>query len=430
MTQRLSMILSATLTLSIACAQDEQAAPSQLQAASYALPEGEFKHAQVLAEVDERIAFFSERAAQDPESWMPLESVAGGWSTRSRLTGSLEDLLLADQVLDQAFERAAVGSGPWLSRASVDFSLHRFDLVETSLAALEERALLDDPARAAIAGLRGDVHVQHGELELAQVQLLDADTLDPTSTSASRLAHLAWRRGDYEQAEQWYALGLSRYHGTDPTVTAWFHLQLGIMDLDREDLDGALGHFFDANARVSGHYLIEEHIAEVWNRQGNTAQALGLYLDIIDRTGNPEFMDAVAGIYEVANMHSESDAWVQLASARYEEQLSLAPEASMGHSLKHFVRFGPSARAVELAEANFQIRPNGDARAALIEAYLADGRVGDAVAQADAIAEGSWRTVSTLVTAVSAYEAAGQGEGAACISLKQEICAKSVAHCE
>ena len=77
--------------------------------------------------------------------------------------------------------------------------------------------------------------------------------------------------------------------------------------------------------------------------QGKTDEALARYTDIIARTDNPEFMDAVAGIHRAAG-RTEAD----------------------------------RARTVALAEAHHRTRPNAEAKISLARAHLRAGRTDDA----------------------------------------------------
>jgi len=423
--------LAAAVSLGAALtACDVEKSDTSLEPQAYSLPLGQVEHADQLAAVEASLSAANARVAQRPDSWMNHGQVASALNARARLTGELQDLVQAQARLDEAFSVAVEGSGTRLVRANTEFSLHRFDDAASSLDALDARILIDDPTRAAIAGLRGDLALQSGDVDTAASLLEQAEVLDPSSTSASRLAHLQWRRGDYETAEAGYLEGLSRYHGNDAAVPAWFHLQLGILDLERDDLEGALEHFFDANDELSGYYLIEEHIAEVWTLQGHTERALGLYLDIIDRTGNPEFMDAVAGIYADAGDDKQSEIWVERARAGYEAQLELAPEAAYGHAIGHYVDFGDPEQAVLLAEKNHELRPNPGAKAELLTAYLAAGQLDDAVVLADVLADAKWRTAETLEAALEAYGAAELDRTSRAMALQEELCVFAPKKCD
>ncbi|KIG16870.1 hypothetical protein DB30_04032 [Enhygromyxa salina] len=379
--------------------------------------------------MDASILNLHDQIQAKPKSWITIEILASAQATRGRLTGGLADYANADASVASAFALAPLGSGPWLTRAHIDFSLHRFALALDALDAAEQRVIIDDPMRASIHGLRGELSLQAGDLDLASELADMAEALDPTPTTAARSAQIRWRRGDYAGAEALYLEGLSRYHGLDPSVRAWFHLQLGIMELERADHDAALVHFMDANAELSGYYLVEEHIAEVWALQGRHAESLGLYLDIIDRTGNPEFMDAVAGLHIAAGDPAEANPWIEAATQAYEAQLAAHPELAYGHALGHYIEFGPSARAVEIAQANLALRPNGDARAELIRAYLADHRNADALAEAQTLDTDAWRTANTLSAIHEAYAASDQLDAPVAVAAREQLCAMAPLQC-
>ena len=49
------------------------------------------------------------------------------------------------------------------------------------------------------------------------------------------------------------------------------------------------------------------------------------------------------------------------------------PEATWGHALRHYLEFGPYDVAVDLAEKNWNLRPNREARELLERAYEKTG---------------------------------------------------------
>ncbi|EDM78735.1 hypothetical protein PPSIR1_12158 [Plesiocystis pacifica SIR-1] len=398
------------------------APPSALEPGAYSLPEGAARHDELLADLDQQIEALEAEAEAKPNSYMVLERLANAHARRGRLTGEVEDYTAAEAALAEAFARAGEGAGPFLSQAGVDFSLHRFAAAEAALDQAEERILIDDPTWAAIHGLRGDLRLQGGDVEQALELISQAEATYASPTTMSRLAQVRWRGGDYASAEAGYLESLARYHGPDASVRAWAHLQLGILDLERDDDEAALADFMAANAELSGYYLVEEHIAEVWVRLGRTEEALGLYLDVIDRTQSPEFMDAVASLHLEHGDPADAQPWIEQAAAAYEAQLAAHPDLAVGHALGHYIDFGPSARAVELAEANFALRPNGDARADRVRAYLADGRLDAALEDAEALAQGSWRTANTLGAVVEARVAAGLEGEPATQAVLDELC--------
>ncbi len=326
-----------------------------------------------LAELDERIVWLEGRAAAEPPSWLPHADAAGARQERARLTGNYDDYRAADSLFARAFALAPRGAGPHLERAALDFSLHRFDRIERSLVAAEHAVLVNDPTRAAIVGLRADVALQRGRLEEARAGFEAALRLHPSSTAWARLANWHWEAGDLVAAEAALCRSATLQPGAKGSQRAWVHLQLGLMDLGAGKLDAAVAHYRDADSRFSGWWLVEEHIAEVFALQGDTVQAMRMYEDLVRRTGNPEFMDALARLHRTLGEAALSEAWIQSARRIHEQRLALFPEASWGHALRHFLDFGPPEIAVMLAEKNWQLRPNGEARALLEAAYARAG---------------------------------------------------------
>ena len=202
-----------------------------------------------------------------------------------------------------------------------------------------------------------------------------------------------------------------------------------ILTQKRQEQDAAMEHFLAANGALSGYYLIEEHVAEVLTLQGRTDDALPLYLDIVERTQNPEFMDAVAGIYLERGDEESAQRWIDRARAGYEAQMELAPKAAWGHAIGHYLDFGPASRAVELAEQNHAIRPNAAAKAELAETYLAADRVADAERLAEQLATSEWRTADTLAVAYDAFVTAGRGDEAMVAALGEELCGMAPRRC-
>ena len=116
-----------------------------------------------LAAIDEEIAKAEDRAAEQTGSWLVLEKIAGLWMRRARLSGDYDDYAKAEDALARAFERAPEGSGPMLSRAVLNFTLHRVDAVSPDLDAVANRILLDDITHAVVESMRGDVAFARGQ---------------------------------------------------------------------------------------------------------------------------------------------------------------------------------------------------------------------------------------------------------------------------
>ncbi len=342
-------------------------------------PERSRPFADTLAALDAELAGLERRIDQRSPQWLLESQLAQGLLQRARLTGDLDDYVDAQAAIDRAFAIAPEGSGPFLARASLNYTLHRLDRVEGDLVRAERAILVSDDTRAAILRLRAGLLLQRGFAGGAAALYEQAQDLDETSSGHGSLAMAQLRQGKWTEAEASLDAAEASYHGRSVEPLAWITLHRGIFDLERDRLDEALAHYEDALAIMPGWWLAEEHVAEIHVLQGRGDQAVAMYEDIVARTGLPEFMDAIAGVLEAKGDDDGARTWRLRARSVYERQLALFPEAAAGHALGHYLEAGDSVvRAVALAESNAELRPNAEALALLAEAYEAAGRTADA----------------------------------------------------
>lgn len=368
---------------------------------------------QLLADIDEEIAKAELRAEDKPNSWLVLDKIAGLYLRRARLSGDYQDYAKAEDALERGFERAAEGSGPLLTRAALNFTLHRLDRVEPDLEIVANRAVVDDPTRAAIEGLRGDLAFQGGDDEAAKAHYDAALELDDTPSNLARLARWRWRHGDFDGAEELYLAALGEMLPDALEPRAWTHLQLGIMDLERGRYEQAFEHYREGAEILGGWWLIEEHIAEIAALLGLEDFAIGLYTQIIAATGKGEFYDAKAALLAEAGQDEAAAALVDRAEADFQAKLQQFPEASYGHALGHYLDYGPAAQALQLAELNHELRPNPSAKIELAQARLAVGDLPGAEAIVDEALASPWVWADIYWVGALVHERVGEAEEAA-----------------
>ena len=352
-------------------------------------------------------------AKAKPGEWLMHEIHASELMARAQLSGSYNDYAAAGAALDAAFGVAVRGSGPHMMRAALDFSMHRLAGAEAQLAATDLYAVPPDPGdRAEITAIRGDIAFYRGDYDAAWALYDQADALVPGS-ALFRRAIFAARTGDVDGADAYFAEAERAYRSPTPQTRSYMALQRGILDLDRGRLDDAMAHFREADRLFPGRWLIEEHIAEVLNLQGKTAEAEKLYRAIVKRTGHPEFIDALAGIAQARGDKAEAAQLYARSSAIWEKRLKLFPEATYGHAIDHCTVRQDWPCALRLAEANHQARPFGEAKIKLAAALLANGRTEEARAMIEQVLASRWRTPDLHSTAADVYRAAGLTQKAA-----------------
>jgi tetratricopeptide (TPR) repeat protein len=369
-----------------------------------------------LATMDKTIASTLARAEKVPKSYLVLEQAAGMHLSRARLSGDWNDYARAEEILEKAFT-VREGIGPYAARARFNYTMHRLDRIDADLAKLEKRPaeLVADGEEAGLVTLRGEIAFQRGDYDTAEKRYDEALKLDPDNAGAlTAKATFLWKTGAFDEAEALYDRVEAAYHGKSAEPRAWYRLMHGLLDLDRGRYDEALAHYREAEAQLSGWWLVDEHVAEILTLTGKTEEAKALYLDVIERTGNPEFLDAMAGILKEEGKTDEAAEYVKKARAVYEEQLAKYPEAAYGHALGHFLETGDDpARALDLAEKNYALRGNGDAATKLAEAHLLAGDAKAAGKLVDKTLKTRWKSADLHVTAASVYEALGRADDAA-----------------
>lgn len=356
---------------------------------------------------DTAIANARKAAEAGADQWLMHEIHASELMARAQLSGEYRDYAAAQAALDRAFTVAVKGSGPHMMRAALDFSMHQLAAAEMQLAATDAYAVPPDPGdRAEIAAMRGDIAFYRGDYDKAWTLYDTADRLVPGSANFRR-AIFAARTGQVDLADAYLTEAEKAYRSPTPQTRSYMQLQRGILDLDRGRLDEAMAHFREADRLFPGRWLIEEHIAEVLNLQGKTAQSENLYRDIVRRTGHPEFIDALAGIAEARGDKTEAQRLYARSAKIWGGRLKLFPEATYGHAIDHCMARKDWPCALRLAEANHTARPYGEAKIKLASALLAKGRTKEARALIDTVLASRWRTPDLYATAAAIYAASG-----------------------
>jgi tetratricopeptide (TPR) repeat protein len=362
---------------------------------------------QALARLDVHIDGARRRAESLDDGWLVYDILARAWLWRARLTGSYDDHEMARTALAKGFAQAEPRTGPHMSGAILAFSMHRLGEAERYLNIVERYAV--PPAGgdlAEIIAMRGDIAFYRGDYAGALARYDEADKIFPATSDFRRAIYFS-KTGRPDLAEDYFDKAERELPFPTPQARGRMELQRGILDLERGRWDDALAHFRKADEMFPGYWLIEEHIAEVTALKGDLAGAAQLYRDIVRRTGHPEFMDALAGIAAQQGDKAAQADWARRADAVWRKRLQQFPEASYGHAIDHCVQKGDWGCALALARRNHEARPYGDAKIALAEALLRNGRPEEARAMIEPVLASSWRAPAAHKVAAEIYAAGG-----------------------
>jgi tetratricopeptide (TPR) repeat protein len=337
-----------------------------------------------LAEVDARLSRIArKRAAAPGDPAAALEEMHQRY-LRASLTAGFGDFRRAEETIESVMARFGASDELLLARANLAFKLHRIAPAKRDLAML--------PDTAAARGLRADIALMEGRYADASREydaLLDAS---PTWDNLARIAYLKSKTGDPAGADRLYVRAADQLTAKDLRSYAWLELQRGLLRHESGFDAEALELYRRADRAYSGYWLVEEHIAEALQALGRTREAIALYRRVIARTGNPEYAGARAVILDRSEPE-EARALFADADRLYAERYRIYPEAAIGHRIRYLLaRPGVSPELVSLARRNVQLRPNGEAKLLLAEAYLKSGAPAPARAALAEVLLTPWRT--------------------------------------
>ncbi len=341
-THPLSICVAAVLTLlAVRLASSPRNVASVVAVPSgTAAVDGDASYAAGVAGLDAMVAASEARSARQPDSWIEMERAANAHLNRGRYCDRWDDYAAADSLMARAFEIAPDGAGPFLGRARLNFTMHRFERVEADLARAESQLLLSARVRGEIETLRADVALEQGRSDAAMAAYRRAVGAQHNFENLWRLAGALAKAGELKESDAIFAEAAKKLSRTARREHAWVSLQRGLLALEANDIDRALTHYRDAKQQMPGWWLADEHIAEALALQGHDERALAIYEDVLARTGDPEFMDAMARIFRGRGDEATAQRWIVRAKQGHAARIARFPEAAAGHAAQHIRDFG------------------------------------------------------------------------------------------
>lgn len=363
-----TLMAAATLALAACATQAPMTTPLHtIGAAAYPLsPQQRVTTAAEIyhANLDARIEVLS-ASPQDP---MVRAELAAALLLRFRVIGRLDD---GERALALAQEAAAAAPGdPAIQR--VQFAalsaFHLFDQAQASLNQLEA-------AGADVRDLRRDWLLARGDYtrlqpEFVQSRLPAADFYELASRADLRLMS-----GDPAGAAQWFRAAQDLYTDVDPLPLAWLYTQQGIALLRHGQCASARVFLAAALARLPRYYLAAEHLAECEAELGELEAARKRYLAVIEQTGNPEFLAALAEVEARLGNARAARAARGAADAGYRRLLARWPDAYAQHAADFYLDNGQVDQAHALALSNIGLRQDIGSLILLAQTAAASGDI-------------------------------------------------------
>ncbi|WP_330660337.1 tetratricopeptide repeat protein [Erythrobacter sp.] len=365
---------------------------SAARAAPAAPAWGPATYADELEAMDRVVARGRARLGANMDSWAAHDALASALHLRGQLTGRHEDLAAALESADRARTLAPEAGGPILSRSLIAMSLHRGDIAADEVPRIDGFAVpASAPELSEAEAIRGDVALYGGDYTRAFARYEAAEDLAASLGTKVRMADWHRHHGRFDKARAILLEGLET-HKPSPWIEASIQLQLGAIELQRGDWEGAQAHFAKADRTFPGWWLARAHLGQMAATRGEFAAAERFYLEAMEGTKRPSVMDALVAVYEAQGRTEDARALSERAGGLWKARVASHPAAYADHAFEAYLSDGDSAMAWQLARVNYQARPYGDGRIGLARAAAERGRDASARAILEELEATGWRS--------------------------------------
>ncbi len=343
------------------------------------------------ARIRENVTFWGTRFAADPRDFISATRLAASEIELARATGDVTGYLAANEAVDgalRAFPEYPVALG---YRGVVLVALHRFEEARDQALAILAVAPADPTALAIL----GDASLELGHVAAARTAYADLATLGASPAASVRLSHLAFIEGRIADAvlASEAAVSGALEQGLNGSVVAWYHYQLGDTRIATGNRAGAAEAYRAALLADPASHLARWGLSRIAAAEGRLDDAIAQLDAAIKIMPQLEFVARRADLYRLRGAEDDTareaaDRATVLAIA------GLAAAAGTVHDRTLSLYLAGSgddpARALSLAAAEIDIRPDVYGYDALAWALLANDRPEEArVAMATALAFGT-----------------------------------------
>ena len=330
--------------------------------------------AQTHGATDQRIASIEQRLKQTPRESSLRDDLAGAYLQKMRETSDGSYLDRADRIVagilkDQPEQYEA--RRRWME---IQMQRHHF----AQVIALARRMVGERPDDAAVWGMMGDAQMETGDYDAAADTYQMAVDLRPNLTTYNRVAFYRFVTGDADGGIDIMRLAI-RSDSREAENVAWCLAELGRMLLKTGSTGEAEVAFAQALTRFPGYHPAVAGLGRVQAIRGNYREAIPLLLAAQAKAPFPEYTALLARLYgKIGNREAAeqqialldvADRLDRAAGQNANRTLSLA-YSDLGHRVE---------RALELAQAELQVRQDVYSYDALAWALFRNGRIAESV---------------------------------------------------
>ena len=331
----------------------------------------------LLAALDHEIGLWAASLAANEGDYIAATRLGGLHLQRARITGDVGDYERALDASERAVEADPIFWAGHTLRATVLFALHDFG------GALEEAqtTFAADPSQLDALAVVGDASLELGDVRAAADAYSELADAAPSPPVWSRLAHLAFLRGDTRAALDGANRSVAGVDpAEDPAGAAFYRYQLGELHRSLGNLQDASTAFEDSLAALDGYVPAQAALANVREAQGRRTEAIGLLESAANARPQPEILAALGDLYALAGDEARAEEQYALV-----ERIGTLARSGGGIYDRQLILFAADHDrgvdlAVSAAAASLERRSDVYGYDAYAWALLAAGRVDEASA--------------------------------------------------
>jgi tetratricopeptide (TPR) repeat protein len=329
-----------------------------------------------LAARNTRILFFEDRVRHDTIDYLSFNTLAAEYLQRARETGDVADYERAATAADRSLEAVPENYAGLVLAAQVALAQHNF----RAALALTDRAVPIRPDFATAYGARGDAYVQLGRYAEAAKDFQEMVKLQPDLTAFSRLANLAYLRGDLFNATDFWKQALTSAKGLPVENQAWARVQLSVQYFDQGDLKNAEKQAGSALKLYPDYVHALAALGAVRAAQGRWDESIGLYRRAQELLPQVQYVVALGDVYAAAGRPDDARRQYDLVQAIDALYRANGINTDLQISLFYANHDFDDGAALTLARNNYAANPGIYAADGLAWALHKNGRDAEAVA--------------------------------------------------
>jgi tetratricopeptide (TPR) repeat protein len=309
------------------------------------------------------------RLAANPDDVGAAVRLVEALLRQTRITNDVRLAARAEQALNRALLNAPDHYEANRMRAELYLSQHRF----REAIAAAERTRAQRPSDPINYGILGDARLELGEYDDAFAAFDRMMTLRPSAAAYARVAYARELQGNLSGALETMKLAAQATPPGDLEARAWYHAQLGELNMQLGRPAEAKQEFINASHAFPGHPFAVIGYARAIEAEGDVGGALTLLRDLAVKTPSPDLLVRIGDLLTHRERFEEAEQYYARAETAWRKDV---------RDPANFAVFladrGQTDEAVRVAEAEARVRHDIFTDDALAWAYFKAGRLADA----------------------------------------------------